>query len=107
MDYRGLDSSYLVYYVVEKLGLKPLLFHVDAGWNSSISANNIEKLVDKLIDLITKVINWNDMRDLHLAYFKSGVPSLDTIQDHAFFGAMYKYVEENNFKFILTDKFYD
>ena len=39
------------------------------------------------------------MRDLHLAYFKSGVPSLDTIQDHAFFGAMYKYVEENNFKF--------
>lgn len=99
----GLDSSYLVYYVVEKLGLKPLLFHVDAGWNSSISANNIEKLVDKLnLDLITKVINWNDMRDLHLAYFKSGVPSLDTIQDHAFFGAMYKYVEENNFKFILT-----
>lgn len=99
----GLDSSYLVYYIVEKLGLKPLLFHVDAGWNSSISANNIEKLVDKLnLDLITKVINWNEMRDLHLAYFKSGVPSLDTIQDHAFFGAMYKYVEENNFKFILT-----
>ena len=99
----GLDSSYLVYYLVEKLGIKPLLFHVDAGWNSSISSNNIQKLVDKLdLDLITEVINWNEMRDLHLSYFKSGVPSLDTIQDHAFFGAMYKYVEKNNFKFILT-----
>ena len=99
----GLDSSYLVYYLVEKFGIKPLLFHVDAGWNSSISSNNIQKLVDKLnLDLITEVINWNEMRDLHLSYFKSGVPSLDTVQDHAFFGAMYKYVEKNNFKFILT-----
>ena len=99
----GLDSSYLVYYLVEKLGIKPLLFHVDAGWNSSISANNIQKLVDKLnLDLVTEVINWNEMRDLHLSYFKSGVPSLDTIQDHAYFGAMYKYVEKNNFKFIIT-----
>lgn len=99
----GLDSSFLVYYVVEKLGLKPLLFHVDAGWNSSTSSNNIEKLVDRLnLDLVTKVIDWNEMRDLHLSYFKSGVPSQDTIQDHAFFGAMYKYVEDNDFKFILT-----
>ena len=99
----GLDSSYLVYYVVRILKIKPLLFHVDAGWNSSISANNIEKLIDGLdLDLVTKVINWNEMRDLHLAYFKSGVPSLDTIQDHAYFGAIYKYAEENNIKYIFT-----
>lgn len=99
----GLDSSYLVYYVVTKLNLKPLLFHVDAGWNSSVSANNIEKLVDNLkLDLVTHVVDWDEMKDLHLAYFKSGVPSLDNIQDHAFFGAMYQYVEKENIKFILT-----
>ncbi len=99
----GMDSSYLAYYAVEFLKLKPLLFHVDAGWNSSISSNNIEKIVDKLgLDLITNVIDWEEIKDLQLAYFKSGVPSLDTIQDHAYFGAIYNFVEKENIKYILT-----
>jgi N-acetyl sugar amidotransferase len=99
----GLDSSYLVYYTVEILKLKPLLFHVDAGWNSYISSSNIEKLADHYnLELITHVIDWNEMRDLHLAYFESGVPSLDTIQDHAFFGALYNFVEKNKIKYIFT-----
>ena len=44
----GIDSSYLLYLVTKKLDLKPLVFHVDAGWNSQIAVNNIEKLVDGL-----------------------------------------------------------
>ena len=44
----GIDSSYLTHVVTKELGLKPLIFHVDAGWNSQIAVNNIEKLVDKL-----------------------------------------------------------
>lgn len=99
----GLDSSYLIYYIIEILDLKPLLFHVDAGWNSNISSQNIEKLIDYYdLTLVTHVIDWNEMRDLHLAYLKAGVPSLDTIQDHAFFGALYQYAEKNKIKFILT-----
>ena len=39
----GVDSSYLVLLAKEKLGLRPLIFHVDAGWNSQQSVNNIEK----------------------------------------------------------------
>jgi hypothetical protein len=42
------------------------------------------------------------MRDLQLAFFKSGVPHIDTPQDHAFFGTMYKFAEEHNVKYILT-----
>lgn len=30
----GIDSSYLVYAAKELMGLRPLVFHVDAGWNS-------------------------------------------------------------------------
>src|SRR5690348_15010036 len=44
----GVDSSYLTYYAKEKLGLRPLIFHVDAGWNSQQAVNNIEKLIDAL-----------------------------------------------------------
>jgi N-acetyl sugar amidotransferase len=98
----GIDSSYLTYIATE-LGLRPLVFHVDAGWNSQEAVNNIEKLVDKLeLDLYTEVIDWQEMRDLQLAYFRSGVPHIDTPQDHAFFATMYKFAEQQNIKYILT-----
>lgn len=98
----GIDSSYLTY-VATEFGLRPLVFHVDAGWNSQVAVNNIEKLVDKLgLDLYTEVIDWQEMRDLQLAYFKSGVPHIDTPQDHAFFATMYRFAEQYNINYILT-----
>jgi N-acetyl sugar amidotransferase len=99
----GIDSSYLTYAAKEMMGLRPLVFHVDAGWNSQIAVNNIEKLVDKLgLDLYTEVIDWEEMRDLQLAFFKSGVPHIDTPQDHAFFATMYNFAEQHNVRYILT-----
>lgn len=99
----GIDSSYLVYIAKEVMGLRPLVFHVDAGWNSPIAVNNIEKIVDGLgLDLYTEVINWNEMRDLQLAFFRSGVPHIDAPQDHAFFATMYSFAEKHGIKNILT-----
>lgn len=99
----GVDSSYLTWIAKERLGLRPLVFHVDAGWNSQAAVNNIEKLVDGLgLDLFTEVIDWEEMRDLQLAFFKSGVPHIDLPQDHAFFATMYKFAQEYNVKYILT-----
>jgi N-acetyl sugar amidotransferase len=99
----GIDSSYLTYFAKEELGLRPLVFHVDAGWNSQEAVNNIEKLVDNLgLDLYTEVINWEEMKDLQLAFFKSGVPHIDTPQDHAFFATMYKFANKYKVKNILT-----
>jgi N-acetyl sugar amidotransferase len=99
----GIDSSYLTYIARKEMGLRPLVFHVDAGWNSQEAVNNIEKLVDKLgLDLYTEVINWDEIRDLQLAFFKSGVPHIDTPQDHAFFAMMYKFAVQYNVKYILT-----
>jgi len=98
----GIDSSYLTY-LASKLGLRPLVFHVDAGWNSQKAVNNIEKLVDKLkLDLYTEVIDWEEMKDLQLSFFKSGVPHIDTPQDHAFFATMYKFANKYKVKYILT-----
>ena len=99
----GIDSSYLLYVMVEKYGLRPLVFHVDAGWNSQIAVNNIERLVDGLgLDLYTEVINWEEIKDLQLAFFKSGVSHIDTPQDHAFFATMYKFASKHNIKHIVT-----
>ncbi len=99
----GIDSSYLLYVMKEKYGLRPLVFHVDAGWNSQIAVNNIERLVDGLgLDLYTQVINWEEIKDLQLAFFKSGVPHIDVPQDHAFFATMYKFASKHKIKYILT-----
>jgi N-acetyl sugar amidotransferase len=99
----GVDSSYVTYLAKEKLGLRPLIFHVDAGWNSQQAVNNIERLVDGLgLDLHTEVIDWHEMRDLQLAFFKAQVPHLDTPQDHAFFAALYNFAAKHGFKYMIT-----
>jgi N-acetyl sugar amidotransferase len=99
----GVDSSYVAMLAKERLGLRPLLFHVDAGWNSQQSVNNIEKIVDHLgLDLHTEVINWEEMKDLQVAFFKAQVPHLDTPQDHAFFAGLYHFAARHGFKYVIT-----
>lgn len=99
----GIDSSYLVYLAKEKFGLRPLLYHVDGGWNSQQAVHNIERLVDGLgLDLFTEVVNWPEMRDLQLAFFKAQVPHLDAPQDMAFFAGLYNFAAKNKVKYILT-----
>ena len=99
----GIDSSYLMYVAKEQFGLRPLVFHVDAGWNSQEAVNNIERLVDGLgLDLYTEVIDWEEMRDLQLAFFRAGVPHIDIPQDHAFFATMYNFAAKYRIRTILT-----
>jgi N-acetyl sugar amidotransferase len=99
----GVDSSYVTYVAKETLGLRPLLLHVDAGWNSQQAVNNIERLVEGLnLDLHTEVVDWLEMKDLQLAFFKAQVPHLDTPQDHAFFAGLYNFAARHGFRYILT-----
>ena len=99
----GLDSSYVAYIAKEIMGLRPLLFHVDAGWNTDQAVENIEKLVDGLgLDLYTEVINWEEMKNLQVAFLKSQIPDQDLVQDYAFFSALYQFAKKNNIKYILT-----
>jgi putative aminotransferase len=99
----GLDSSYAAYVAKEKMGLRPLLFHVDAGWNTDQAVGNIEKLVDGLgLDLYTEVINWEEMKNLQLAFLKSQIPDQDLPQDAAFFSSLYKFARKHRIKYVLT-----
>jgi N-acetyl sugar amidotransferase len=99
----GLDSSYVAYVAKEIMGLRPLLFHVDAGWNTDRAVGNIEKLCNGLgLDLFTEVINWEEMKDLQVAVLKSQIADQDIPQDYAFFSALYKFARKNNIKYVLT-----
>lgn len=99
----GLDSSYLTYVATKKMGLRPLLFHVDAGWNTDQAVGNIEKLVDGLgLDLYTEVINWEEMKDLQVAFLRSQIADQDLPQDIAFFSMLYKFAKAHKIKYVLT-----
>lgn len=99
----GVDSSYMLHLAVKEFGLRPLVFHVDGGWNSELAVHNINVLIDKLgLDLYTEVINWEEMRDFQLAFFKSGVPHIDIPQDHAFIATLYKFADKHRINYILN-----
>jgi N-acetyl sugar amidotransferase len=99
----GIDSSYLTYIAKAKLGLRPLIFHVDAGWNSQEAVHNIERLIEGLgLDLHTEVVNWLEMQDFQLMFLRAGLPYADHAQDIAFFSGLFKFAAERGFKYILT-----
>lgn len=102
----GVDSSYLAVKMVE-MGLRPLVVHVDGGWNSELATNNIEQLVKRLnLDLYTHVVNWREMQDLQAAYLRSGVANQDVPQDHAFFAELLRMGRKHRIKYVISGSNY-
>jgi N-acetyl sugar amidotransferase len=103
----GLDSSYAAFVATKKMGLRPLLFHVDAGWNTDQAVANIEKLVDGLgLDLYTDVVNWEAVKRMQVAFLRAGIPDQDLVQDAAFFSGLYRFARKYKIKHIITGSNY-
>jgi N-acetyl sugar amidotransferase len=102
----GVDSSYVTYYS-KKLGLRPLIVHFDNGWDSELSVKNIENVVKKLgFEYQTYVVDWEEFRDVQLAFLKASVIDMETPTDHAFLAALYKICIDFNIKYIITGSNY-
>jgi N-acetyl sugar amidotransferase len=98
----GVDSTYVAY-LVKKLGLRPLAVHLDNGWNSELAVKNIENIIQKLgIDLYTLVVNWQEFKDIQLAYLKASVVDIEVVSDHAIFATMYKLARQHNIGYIIS-----
>ena len=98
----GVDSTYLAMRAVE-LGLRPLAVHFDSGWNSELAVSNIANLVEKLrLDLYTDVVDWREMRDLQLSFFKASVANCDIPTDHAFASVAFDQAKKYGVKYILS-----
>lgn len=99
----GADSSYLAYIAKEVMHIRPLIFVVDTGWNLNVAVENIEKIVKGLdLDMYTEVINWKEMSDLQLSFFKAQISSQNFPQDHAIFAGLYNYAVKHHIKYVLT-----
>lgn len=99
----GVDSSYLCYVAKKLMGLNPLIYVVDTGWNLPVADENIARIVKALdLDVYTDVVDWEEMKDLQLAFFKSQVAYQDTPQDHAIFASLYNYAAKHKIKYVIT-----
>ena len=98
----GVDSSYLALEMKDYF-LRPLVVHVDAGWNSELAVHNIEQIVKYCgYELHTHVMDWQEIKDLQLAYLKAGLANQDVVQDHAFFASLYHFAVENKIKYVIS-----
>lgn len=98
----GVDSTYAVCKAVS-LGLKPLLVHLDNGWNSEASQHNIYQLIDKYdLDLITHVINWNETKSLQRSFLNADVVDIELLMDNAQAALNYKVASDYGLKYILA-----
>lgn len=98
----GVDSTYVAYYLVHKLGLRPLAVHLDNGWDSELAVSNIEKtLINLNIPLYTKVLDWEGFRDLQVAFLKASVANAEIPTDHAIIAALFQIAVEKKIPYII------
>lgn len=98
----GVDSTYVAY-AVKQLGLRPLAVHLDNGWDSELAVKNIENVLKKLdIDLYTHVIDWEEFRDLQLAFLKASTPDSEIPTDHAILALMHQMARKIGIRHIIA-----
>jgi len=97
----GVDSSYALY-VAKSIGLRPLAVHMDNGWDSDTATRNIKNVTRALgVDYQSFVLDWEEFRDLQLAFLRASVPEIETPTDIAIPAALHHVAAENGIRFIV------
>jgi N-acetyl sugar amidotransferase len=98
----GVDSSYAAY-LIKQRGLRALAVHMDNGWDSEHAVTNIKKITDTLgVDYESYVLDWNEFKDLQLAFLKASVPEAETPTDVAIPVALHHFAAKYNIKYIIN-----
>lgn len=98
----GIDSTYTLY-LIKKFGLRPLAVHLDNGWNSELSVNNIKNALTKLnVDLVTHVLDWEEFKDLQISFLKASVSDVEIPTDLAIISVLYGTAFREGLHYIIT-----
>ncbi len=98
----GMDSCYAAY-IAKSQGLRVLAVHMDNGWNSEEAVHNIENIAKSLdVDYESFVLDWEEIRDLQLAFLKASVPEAETPTDIAILSALHLVAAKYRVKYIIS-----
>lgn len=97
----GVDSTYVAYKVKE-LGLHPLAVHLDNGWDSELAVKNIEQTLKRLgIDLYTHVLDWEEFKDLQIAFLRASTPDSEIPTDHGIVAILNQMAEKVGTRYVI------
>lgn len=98
----GIDSSYVAY-IAKKNGLRVLGVHMDNGWNSEEAVQNIKNIAKILdIDYESHVLDWEEFKDIQLAFLKASIPEADTPTDIAILSSLHRIASKYGINYILS-----
>jgi N-acetyl sugar amidotransferase len=98
----GVDSSYALYNAV-KLGLKPLCFSIDTGYNKPEADENIMRLVEGLkVPFFRYTIDLKKFQELQGAFLRAGVKNIEIPTDHVLMAASYEMASKHGIKTIIS-----
>ena len=98
----GVDSSYLLHLAVE-LGLRPLCYSIDNGWNDPRADENIMRLVETLkVPFFRYTIDLQKFAELQGTFMQAGVKNLEIPTDHILMASSYEMASKYNIKTILS-----
>lgn len=97
----GVDSTYVLL-LAKRYGLRTLAVHLDNGWDSEIAVGNIHRALEKLgIELITKVLDWEEFRELQVSFLKASTPDAEIPSDHAIFATVFHAAWEHKIQHLI------
>jgi len=98
----GVDSCYIAY-LCKTNGLKPLLVHMDNGWDTEISVKNIKNIARKLdLDYVSYVLDWQEFKEIQLGFLKSSIVDLEYPTDMAISAALNKMATKYNIHYMIS-----
>ena len=98
----GVDSSTVLHYAVQ-LGLRPLAFNMDNGFNDPKADENVLNLVEALkVPFYRYTIDLDKFRELQSAFMKAGVPNIEIPTDHILMAITYEMADKYKIKWILS-----
>lgn len=98
----GVDSSTLLHHAV-KMGLRPLCYSIDNGWNDPKADENIMRLVETLkVPFYRYTIDLEKFRELQDAFMKAGLINIEIPTDHILMASGYELAAKYKIKWILS-----
>lgn len=98
----GLDSSYLAL-LGHRWGLRVLAVHIDDGFDSEVSKENIRRLVAATgFDYLTVRPDASQFAELTKAYMRAGVPNLAVPQDNVLFAFLHEKAKQFGIRYFAS-----
>lgn len=98
----GVDSSMALVIACE-LGLRPLCFSIDNGWNDPKADENIMRLVEGLkVPFFRYTIDLKQFHKLQGAFLQAGVKNIEIPTDHILMATSYEMASQYGIKTIIS-----